>query len=310
MTPLAIDKTTELDISGSRQKVRVRAARTGLPPLLVVQGGPGLPILHEVEKFRRLLNLEKDFLVCYWEQRGCGNASVRDAESGSMPRHVDDLRAVIRWFRREAGQPLIVLGISLGGTLTLRAVEHESSRVRAVVVISPDSHTTSSDTYAAEFLHEQGRLARSGRLSRRVTKLEPPPYVDAAPFQRRASLLIDLGAVEYGKRFAPLLRETFVGMIRAYGPLGTMRALRNMNRVQRTVLPELVSLDLLANPPRVTIPVHYVFGERDALTPPSLVDKIPSRIGAPGSTVVYIPNAGHHVHFDHPDVVRSIIAKA
>ena len=66
----------------------------------------------------------------------------------------------------------------------------------------------------------------------------------------------------------------------------------------------------LGKGPRVTIPVHYVFGERDALTPPSLVDKIPSRIAAPGSTVVYVPNAGHHVHFDHPDVVRSIIAKA
>ncbi len=310
MTPLAIDRTTELDINGSRQKVRVRAARAGLPPLLVVQGGPGLPILHEVEKFRRLLDLEQDFLVCYWEQRGCGTASARDAESGSMPQHVDDLRAVIRWFQREASQPLIVLGISLGGTLTLQAVAHEGQRVRAAVVISPDSHTTRSDAYAAAFLLQQGRLARSGRLRGRITKLEPPPYVDAVPFQRRASLLIDLGTVEYGKRFTPLLRETFVGMIRAYGPLGTMKALRNMNRVQRTILPELVSLDLLANPPRVTIPVHYVFGERDALTPPSLVGKIPSRIAAPGSTVVYVPNAGHHVHFDHPDVVRSIIAKA
>ena len=231
MTPLAIDRTTELDINGSRQKVRVRGERAGLPPLLIVQGGPGLPILHEAEKFRRLLNLERDFLVCYWEQRGCGNASVRDAVSGSMPQHVEDLRAVIRWFQRDASQPLIVLGISLGGTLTLQAVEHESSRVRAAVVISPDSHTTKSDAYAAAFLHEQGRLTPNGRLSRRVTKLEPPPYVDAAPFQRRASLLIDLGAVEYGKKFAPLLRETLAGMIRAYGPVGTMRALRNMDRV-------------------------------------------------------------------------------
>jgi len=310
MTRLAIDRTTELDINGSRQKVRVRAARPGLPPLLVVQGGPGLPILHEVDKFQRLLNLERDFLVCYWEQRGCGDAPSRDAESGSMPQHVDDLRVVIQWFQRAASQPLVVLGISLGGTLTLQAVAHESRRVRAAVVVSPDAHTTKSDAYAAAFLHERGRLAGNGRLSRRVTKLEAPPYLDAAPFQRRASLLIDLGTVEYGKRFAPLLRETFVGMIRAYGPLGTMRALRNMNRVQRRVLPELVSLDLLANPPRITIPVHYVFGERDMLTPPSLAEKLPARIAAPGSTVVCVPNAGHHVQFDHPDIVRSVIAKA
>jgi hypothetical protein len=63
----AIDKTITLDINGSRQSIRLCAARTGLPPLLIVQGGPGLPLLHEVAKFQRLLNLENDFLVGYWE---------------------------------------------------------------------------------------------------------------------------------------------------------------------------------------------------------------------------------------------------
>jgi pimeloyl-ACP methyl ester carboxylesterase len=143
-----------------------------------------------------------------------------------------------------------------------------------------------------------------------VAKLQPPPYVDAGPFQRRGTLLIDLGTVEHGRRLGSMLRETLAGMLRAYGVFGTVRSLRNMNRVQQRVLPEMVSLDLLASPPRVAIPVHYVFGERDALTPPSFVKKLPGRIGAPESTVLYVPDAGHHVHFDHPDLVRSVIARA
>ena len=309
-TPLAIDETTELDINGSRQKIRLCAARRGLPPLLVVQGGPGLPILHEVGKFQRLLDLERDFLVGYWEQRGCGNAPSRDAETGSMPQHVDDLRAVIQWFQREGKQPLVVFGISLGGTLTLEAIQHERDRVRAAVVISPDTHTGDSDAHADAFLRGEERRAGDSRLSRRVANRQPPPYVDAAAFQSRGTLLIDLGTVEHGKRLGPMLRETLFAMLRAYGALGTVRAFRNMNRVQRRLLPELVRLDLLANPPRVTVPVHYIFGERDALTPPSVVERLPGRIAAPSSTVLYVPDAGHHVHFDHPDLVRSVIAKA
>ena len=310
MTPLAIDKTTELDINGSRQKVRVRAARVGLPPLLVVQGGPGLPILHEVEKFRRLLDLEKDFLVCYWEQRGCGNASARDAESGSMPQHVDDLRAVIRWFQREASQPLIVLGISLGGTLTLRAVAHESQRVRAVVVISPDSHTTRSDAYAAEFLHEQGRLARSGRLSRRVTKLEPPPYVDAAPFQRRASLLIDLGTVEYGEEIRAIAtRDIRRDDSRVWSARNHEGFAQHESRA--THGPAGARLVGPACKPTARHDSRSLRVRRAGRTDSAVAGgQIPSRIAAPGSTVVYVPSAGHHVHFDHPDFVRSIIAKA
>jgi hypothetical protein len=73
-SPPATDTTTRLDINGFSQPVRLCASREGLPPVLIVQAGPGLPTLHEVSKFQRRLGLERDFLVAYWEQRGCGNA--------------------------------------------------------------------------------------------------------------------------------------------------------------------------------------------------------------------------------------------
>jgi hypothetical protein len=58
-TPLAIDKTVTLKINGSHQQIRMCADRAGLPPLLIVQAGPGLPVLHEVTKFQEHLHLEK-----------------------------------------------------------------------------------------------------------------------------------------------------------------------------------------------------------------------------------------------------------
>lgn len=80
---LAIDETTLLDVNGSHQRVRLCAERPGLPPLLIVQHGPGVPLLHEVSKFQRRLRLERNFLVVYWEQRGCGNTSA-DAARGQL----------------------------------------------------------------------------------------------------------------------------------------------------------------------------------------------------------------------------------
>src|SRR5215475_10244559 len=152
---LAIDKTITLNINGSRQNVRLCAARPGLPPLLVVQAGPAFPLLHEVAKFQRLLNLETDFLVAYWEQRGCGNASADDAHSVSLAQQVEDLRRVLRWLYDETRQRALVLGISIGGTWSLLAVEHEADRVKAIVAVSPDSKTAISDAAAHAFLQEQ-----------------------------------------------------------------------------------------------------------------------------------------------------------
>jgi pimeloyl-ACP methyl ester carboxylesterase len=89
-----------------------------------------------------------------------------------------------------------------------------------------------------------------------------------------------------------------------------VRTLRNMNTVQRTLLPEMAALDLFAHPPRVTVPVHYVFGEQDALTRVSAGTKLPAALAPPNSTVLRVPDAGHMVHFDQPHIVRSVVEKA
>jgi proline iminopeptidase len=308
--PLVVDKTVTLDINGSTQRIRMCAERPGLPPLLVVQGGPGLPLLHEVAKFQRLLNLENDFLVGYWEQRGCGNASPNDAQSVSRPQQVDDLRTVLRWLHAETQQRVLMFGISWGATIVLQAVEHESDRVTSVVGISPDLQTTSSDASAYAFLQEQALRAGRRRVGRRVMELGRPPYVDLGEFQRRARLLADLGTIERKKSFGGILRELLFALIRTYGVVGAVRALRNMNTVQRKLLPEIAALDLFDHPPRVTVPVHYVFGAQDALTSVSVVTELPAAIAAPNSTVLRVPNAGHMVHFDQPDIVRSIAVNA
>lgn len=306
----AIDRTIELTIDGSRQRIRLCAARPGLPPLLVVQAGPGLPVLHEVAKFQRLLNLEKDFLVAYWDQRGCGDVPSHDTEDVALQRQVADLGAALQWLYDETKQRIVIFGISWGATIALQAVAREPDRAKAVIAVSADVQTASSDASVHAFLHAQSVRAASRRLRRRVMKLGVPPYRDATTVQRRATLLADLGTIERGKTFATLFGETLSGLIRTYGVVGAWRALRNMNLIQGRLLPDIVSLDLFANPLRVTVPVHYVFGEQDVLTPASVVQRLSAAIAAPASTVALLPNAGHMAHFDQPDTVRSIAVNA
>ena len=309
-TRYAIDRTIDLDVNGSRQRIRLYAEHERRPPLLIVQGGPGLPLLNDVRKYQRLLGLERDFLVAYWEQRGCGNSPARDAGTVSMQQQVADARTVLRWFFEHANQPVLVLAISIGATFALQAGEHEGDHVKAIVAVSPDSQTAIADEAADAFIRTQGRLQVGRGARQRAVTLPKPPYTDAAGYQRRLRLLSDLGAIEHGRTFGMLIRETLVSLVRTYGVAGAIRTLRNMSRIQRELMPPINSLDLFGNPPRVAVPVHYVFGEKDALNPRALVSRLPAAIAAPGTTVTVVPDAGHMVHFDHPDVVRSILVHA
>lgn len=304
-----LDTTVTLEINGTKQRVRLCGARSGLPPVLIVQAGPGVPLLNESAKFQQLLQLEQSFSVAYWDQRGCGQAALQDAQNLSLETQINDLCAVVRWLAEEIQQQVVVLGISLGATIALQAAAREASNIKALVAASIDADTSASDTAAYSFMQEASTQADKRKIARLIKKLGAPPYSTPTPFQLRARILADLGCIEHGKRFGELLRSLLYSLIRTYGWFGAVAALRNMNAIQRKLLPELAKVNLFANWPRLAIPVHYIFGGGDPLVPCSMVQRV-SDVIADSDTVVTLPDAGHMVHFDKPAIVRSIIAQA
>ena len=305
-----LDTTVDLDINGSRQRVRLCAARAGSPPVLIVQAGPGFPLLNEVPKFQRRLQLERDFTVAYWDQRGCGPAPVRDARSVTLKTQVADLLTVVRWLARTTRQPVVLLAISLGATVALQAAARDSADIAALVLVSLDADISASDTAVFHLLQEVGSRGGKPGMARRVRKLGPPPYLLPTQLQLRARLLTDLGGIERGKGSAGLLWSSFSSLIRTYGWIGAWRTLRNMNTVQRRVLPELPTVNLFRDWPQPSVAVHYIFGDRDPLVPRSQVQQMSMSIAGRSDTVLTVPAAGHFVHFDEPDLVRSVVARA
>ena len=85
------------------------------PILLVLHGGPG-------GDYRGLLNC-KDFVddgyyVVFYDQRGSGLSQRHDDEEiYTVPNYMDDLDAVIKHYRGDEDQQLIILGHSWGGML-------------------------------------------------------------------------------------------------------------------------------------------------------------------------------------------------
>ena len=288
-----------LEIDGTRQTVRLRTRRPGSPPLLVVQAGPGFPLLNEVRRWDKSLGLEDDFTVAYWEQRGCGAAPAKDASTVTWATQESDLRFVLDWLHRRTGQKVLIVGVSIGATLALGAAARTPELVHAVVGISTDV-----DIPAAEEAVYKAMTKSNPRLA----DLRPP-ILDAKRFQTRAQHLGDLGSIESGKTFGAIAGSLMTSLLGTYGPWKVPRVMRNMAAVQDRLLEPMSRVNLLAAWPGTKVPVYQVFGNNDLLVPQVQVDRVKTLVG-PGDTVTTLDRAGHSVHFDRPQEVRSLVLQA
>jgi len=90
------------------------ASAPDLPPLLVIQAGPGLPIRNERRRYRKLLALDHHFSVFFWDRTGTGlhpPTSAGLSLDGHLQETVDLLERIARISRRK----VTLLGVSSGG---------------------------------------------------------------------------------------------------------------------------------------------------------------------------------------------------
>ena len=304
---LELDEAIGLEVDGVEQRLRLCAARRGLPPVLIIQGGPGLPLLNEAPKFRSRLSLEDDFTVAYWDQRGCGPAEREAADTVGLGRLLDDLRCVLRHLHARTGTKVALLGISIGGTLAIQAAARERELVSKVVAVSPDLDAAASDDYAYEILNDRSIKRRDKRMAGILRRLGPPPYTSPSRFQQRLRLLANEGSIERDIKFGRMAATHVRSLVGCYGLAGAASTLRNTATIQARLLPALAELRLFDSWPETTVPLHLAFGEDDILTPPSAVEAA-SRLLKPEDSLTVLPNAGHMVHFDRPEAVKGILS--
>src|SRR3954471_14983362 len=114
---LQIDSLEPVVLNGVTEWLRIRTEDTNNPVLLLMQQGPGLPIINAARRFRDELRLEQPFPVVYCDQRGTGLSSYplrRGAGrfSLSVTDRVEDTVALLEILASRFGDKTIIVGFS------------------------------------------------------------------------------------------------------------------------------------------------------------------------------------------------------
>ena len=277
-----------ITIPGTSSHFLDATGHEGQGRLRYLTGGSGAPLvlLHTVrtqaEHFRHLIPLVRQRYTVYaLDLPGMGYSQIVPGASYDEPA----LRAAVTRLITELDlRDVTLLGESMGAVLALTAAADLPGRVRRVVAVN-----------AYDFA---GGIARSSLLARLIVTGVIAPGV--GPVLARLEPKPVMRAVLTGGLVDPAaLREDYLDELLA---VGRHPGYSTVARAVYRNLPSLVAAR--ARYREVSAPVHLIYGEQDWSR---VSDRQANRELLPGAEFTQVPNAGHFIALERPDVPAELL---
>ena len=307
---MKIDTLDAVQLGNTTQWIRVRGEDAANPVLLLVQQGPGLPMINEVRRFDHLLGLEKDFTVVYWDQRGCGRSLRSDAEI-TIDLMVNDTVSLLQLLRDRFDKKPYVAGFSLGATISASTAALRPDLVAALVAVGTDIDGVAAGHSAYDFALATARRRANARAIRQLEAIGPPPHLHAKQFGTRVRWASNFGGVTRNETYSGVVRGLLASLLRSpdYSTGDVLRTLRGITATQAALLPELATLDLVRTVPRLDVPVVMVQGRLDQVAPGAAAEGYASSLEAPSKQLVWFDNSAHTPHLEEPEKFRELLMR-
>ena len=310
-TKMAIDSLEAIQAGRTTQWIRIRGTDPSNPVLLLIQQGPGLPMINETRRFERLLGLEQAFTVIYWDQRGCGRSlrKRQDRDTISLEKMAGDTVSLLDFLRHRFGGKTYVAGFSFGATLGAFAAAQRPDLVATLVAVGIDIDGAAAGHGAYDFALAAARQRGSRRATRQLAAIGPPPHLTTKQFATRVRWATNFGGVTTSETYATLARGMIASLVRSpdYSAGDVLRTVRGITATQAALLPELATMDLAATVPRLDVPVVMVQGRLDQVAPAAAAQRYASALQSPGKQLVWFENSAHTPHLEEPGRFRDLV---
>jgi pimeloyl-ACP methyl ester carboxylesterase len=224
----------------------------------------GFPFDHKMWK-KQLEVVGRNYRAIAFDIRGHGESEVGDGQY-LIEGHVEDLMALLELLRLQ--RPVIV-GLSMGGYIALRALEKYPDRFSAAVLCDTRSE---ADT-------NEGKLKR---------------FAGATLVKTKGSAAFAEGFM--GSLFAPESQRAVRDEKEAIRK--TMEATSPLS-IAGTLIALSARMDTTSSLSSIKIPTLIMVGEFDQLTPPAASEAMHERIS--GSELFIVPGAAHMSNLENPE---------
>jgi pimeloyl-ACP methyl ester carboxylesterase len=306
--PGSVATMTDVPIGGVRQRLWFRSVDVQLPAVILLHGGPGAS---EAALFRHFnSDLEHQFLMVYWEQRGAGRSyrSSIPRESMTIERFVRDLDEVVELVRQRFQKAKVVLlGHSWGSALGILYAARYPEKVAAYVGVGQVADMREGERLSYDFARTEATRRGDRRALEALDRIGPPPHsVDEMLTSRK-----------WVERFGGAFHSNLSTGKLIWAALRTDEAnlidLINFGRGNRFSLTHLWSefreFDVDQELTSFATPVIFFLGRHDWEVPSVLAARYFERIRAPHKHLVWFERSAHNPPFEEQELFNRTFAE-
>ena len=302
----------KVSINNSGQWLLVRGKNSNNPLILQIQAGPGLPMISEANMMEKMLGLEEDFLVAYWDQRGCGKSFDKKENLSSMnlDQLSEDLISCVKYLLKKYKKDnIILIGYSLGATISLLAAQKTPYLFSNIFLTGVDIDIPTANNFAMEFILDKAGEEKNKRWMKEGLQLKGVEINNAKLFQKRAKLFSNMGGIISGKSYNSIFFLTLKNMLfsREYQLKDILRTVQGMEFCQNALLPEINRMNLFEKVKMIEVPLHFIQGGKDPVAPIFVTRKYFDFLNCKSKSFTEFKEGGHLPHMEDPKRFAELI---
>lgn len=312
-TDLGIQENTYVTIGGIKQYLQIRGEDRDNPVILWLHGGPGFPLTYLTYYYQTAL--EKDYTIVCWEQRGCGRTFYKNKDNRDLTveQSLADIDEIIDYLRKHFGKDkIIIMGQSWGTVLGMDYINIHPEKVAAYIGIGQVTDFLQGKIYAAEnaakIAAENGNKEDAELLERCIEQLsetEDAEKLDVKSLEEMIIISIKYlkcdGEMSGTKQIFTAITSPEMSWIDAKWFLFASDTQNIITSQNNLVDYMYFQFDVMNLSKAYDIPICFIQGDSDWITPTDMVVDYYSCISAKKKDMVTINNAGHTPFLDSPE---------
>ncbi len=313
-----VQKAEYIIIGGIEQYIQIRGQDISNPVIIMLHGGPGNNMAYYSYYWQT--DLEQDYTIVHWDQRGCGNTYYRNksAEKPTLDLLLSDLDELTKYICLEYDkEKVIIMGHSWGTFLGgIYSGEHPE-KVSAYISIGQMLDFKESEQVSAQEAIRLANTAGKTQDARGISKILELIMTYQKLDKPEATELMKVRQLK--EKYLPSQYGNKMGSLCWFSPYMTFNDLKWMLSIDKLIESNSELYEALLSDEKLSmydyylqyeVPVIIIAGDCDWTTPHSMALNYFNDISAPNKEFITIENTGHIPFVDESKNFSEALLKA